>query len=60
LLASNVPSIKIATFVETEAAEPGPCLFTWFKHPKPKKVTANLADVSAATGLDEQLCDAAN
>jgi hypothetical protein len=43
LLASHVPLIKIAAFVETEAAEPGPCLSYSFKHRKPKKVTANLA-----------------
>jgi len=39
--------IKIAAFVETEAAEPGLCLSCPFKHRKPKKVTANLAAVSA-------------
>jgi hypothetical protein len=60
LLASDVPSIKIAAVVETEAAEPGPRLSYCFKHRKPKKVTANLAAVSVFAGLDRHLCDAAN
>jgi hypothetical protein len=52
LLASHVPLIKIAAFVETEAAELGLCLSYSLKHRKPKKVTANLAAVSAPAGMD--------
>jgi len=59
LLASDVPLIKIAAFIEPKP--PHLALVSYFlKHRKPKKVTANLAAVSLAARIDRHLCDAAN